>query len=198
VPHVTFRLSPASLSRRRLLRASVYLGVSTIAIGIAPRLRAAGVAGTAGAAPKRLALRNLHTSEALELEFSRDGLYCDDCLTQFNHLLRDFRNNEQRAIDPALFDYLFDAAQAAGVDPVFEVISGYRSAATNAALRRHSDGVARNSLHLQGRAIDIRLVGVDCSRLAQCALDMQRGGVGYYHAADFVHLDTGAVRTWRG
>jgi uncharacterized protein YcbK (DUF882 family) len=81
---------------------------------------------------------------------------------------------------------------------VFSVISGYRSPQTNALLRERSSGVARHSMHLEGRAIDVRIAGVDCARLAGSALDLTRGGVGYYRASDFVHLDTGAFRTWKG
>jgi uncharacterized protein YcbK (DUF882 family) len=89
-------------------------------------------------------------------------------------------------------------AQHAGVDPVFSVISGYRSPQTNAQLRERSNGVARHSLHLEGRAIDVQLAGVACDVLAGRALDLTQGGVGYYRQSDFVHLDTGAFRTWKG
>ena len=112
--------------------------------------------------------------------------------------MRDYRNGEQHPIDPPLFDYLYDVARALGVDPVFGVISGYRSPQTNERLRERSSGVARHSLHLEGRAIDVRLEGIDCTDLAAGALGLARGGVGYYRRSDFVHLDTGALRTWRG
>jgi uncharacterized protein YcbK (DUF882 family) len=95
-------------------------------------------------------------------------------------------------------DYLVQVAHAAGVDPAFSVISGYRSPQTNARLHEQSRGVAQHSLHIEGRAIDVRITGVDCAALAAHALDLKRGGVGYYRASDFVHLDTGAFRTWRG
>jgi uncharacterized protein YcbK (DUF882 family) len=89
-------------------------------------------------------------------------------------------------------------ANSAGVDPVFSVISGYRSPQTNARLHERSAGVARHSLHIEGRAIDVRMSGINCADLAAHALELKRGGVGYYRASDFVHLDTGAFRTWRG
>jgi uncharacterized protein YcbK (DUF882 family) len=152
----------------------------------------------AGAVGKRIALKNLHTGEELESEFSRGGEYLSDSFAAIQVLLRDFRNDEQHPIDPKLMDYLFDVAQHLGVDPVFSVISGYRSPQTNALLHERSSGVARHSMHLEGRAIDVRIAGVDCARLAGRALDLTRGGVGYYRASDFVHLDTGAFRTWKG
>jgi uncharacterized protein YcbK (DUF882 family) len=95
-------------------------------------------------------------------------------------------------------DYLYAVALNIGVEPVFSVISGYRSPQTNELLRERSGGVASHSLHMQGRAIDVRLAGVACADLAEHAQDLTRGGVGYYRASDFVHLDTGAHRTWRG
>jgi uncharacterized protein YcbK (DUF882 family) len=151
-----------------------------------------------GSARRRISLKNLHTGEELETEFFRGGDYVRDSFAAIQVLLRDFRNDERHAIDPTLMDYLFDVAQHLGVEPVFSVISGYRSPQTNAQLRERSSGVARHSLHLEGRAIDVRMAGVDCTRLAGCALDLTRGGVGYYRASDFVHLDTGAFRTWKG
>jgi len=147
---------------------------------------------------KRIALRNLHTPESLDLEFFRGDAYVPDALAAIQVLLRDYRNNEQHPIDPPLLDYLHEVALHAGVDPVFSVISGYRSPQTNEQLRERSSGVARHSLHLEGRAIDVRLAGVDCADLAAGALKLTRGGVGYYRKSDFVHLDTGSFRTWRG
>jgi uncharacterized protein YcbK (DUF882 family) len=146
---------------------------------------------------RRVALHNLHTGERLEVEYFR-GDYLPDALASIRVLLRDFRNDEQHAIDPALMDYLVEVAHHAGVDPAFDVISGYRSAQTNEKLRERSAGVARHSLHLEGRAIDVRLAGVDCRELAGAALTLARGGVGYYRRSDFVHLDTGLYRTWKG
>jgi uncharacterized protein YcbK (DUF882 family) len=91
-----------------------------------------------------------------------------------------------------------DVAAKSGREARFGVICGYRSSATNEQLRERSSGVAQRSLHLQGRAIDVRMAGIDCADLATLAEGMRRGGVGYYRASDFVHLDTGAPRTWRG
>jgi len=185
-------------TRRRLLgMGGALAGVAAAGFSANPLRAAARQDGPAPAA-RRISLRNLHTDEHRELEFFRDGAYVPESLDALKVLLRDFRNGEQHAIDPKLMDYLVDVARHAGVDPVFSVISGYRSPQTNARLRERSSGVARHSLHLEGRAIDVRLAGVDCERLAGRALDLTRGGVGYYRRSDFVHLDTGEFRTWKG
>jgi uncharacterized protein YcbK (DUF882 family) len=151
-----------------------------------------------GSAPKRIALFNLHTDERLEIEYFRDDAYVADALASIAHVLRDFRSGGQHAIDPKLMDYLVDVAGCIGVPPEFSVISAYRSRETNERLHERSQGVAKNSLHMQGRAIDVRLPKIDCAALAACAQDLARGGVGYYRTSDFVHLDTGGYRTWRG
>lgn len=179
-----------SWSRRQVLQAGGALaGVS-----------AAGqwAAAARSESPKRIALLNLHTDERLEIEYFRAGAYVPQALSAIEVLLRDFRTGERHSIEPTLMDYLVDVAHVAGADPVFSVISGYRSPLTNAHLHERSAGVAQHSLHMEGRAIDVRLTGIDCARLAAHALDMRRGGVGYYRASDFVHLDTGAFRTWKG
>lgn len=150
------------------------------------------------ARPRRLALYNLHTDESLEIEYHRDGVYVPRALDALELLLRDFRTGERHAMDPALFDVLHELAGKLGVDPEFKVISGYRSPATNAMLHERSSGVASRSMHLQGKAMDVRLAGVDCAVLATSGLALARGGVGYYRRSDFVHLDTGRVRSWRG
>jgi uncharacterized protein YcbK (DUF882 family) len=157
-----------------------------------------GSARSEETASKRIALFNLHTSERVDIEYARGGRYVPEALASIETVLRDFRTGERHAIDPALMDYLVEVAHAAGVDPSFKVISGYRSPQTNAHLRERSTGVAEHSLHIEGRAIDVRVAGVDCATLAGHAIDLQRGGVGYYRASDFVHLDTGRFRTWKG
>ena len=149
----------------------------------------ASVAGVFAGVGKRLALQDLHTAAPLDLEYFRGGAYVPEALAAIQVLLRDSRNGEQHAVDPPLLDYLYDVAASLKVDPVFSVISGFR---------RESGGVAHHSLHAQGRAVDVRLAGVDSARLADCARGLRRGGVGYYRESDFVHLDTGAFRTWRG
>ena len=198
-----------SWSRRQVLQAGGALaGVSAAGL-LVSTAHGHGTTANRGAAggqeaastpdrPKRIALLNLHTDERLDIEYFRDGVHVPEALSAIEVLLRDFRTGERHAIDPSLMDYLVQVAHTAGVDPAFSVISGYRSPQTNARLREQSTGVARHSLHIDGRAIDVRVAGVDCADLAAHALDLKRGGVGYYRKSDFVHLDTGAFRTWKG
>ena len=113
-----------------------------------------------------------------------------------NSFLRDFRTGDQHAIDPALYDLLNDLRLATGTRSPFHVISAYRSPRTNSMLREHGGGVAKGSLHLQGRAIDVRLADVSSVSLRDAAVELRRGGVGYYRGPDFVHVDTGRVRRW--
>lgn len=145
---------------------------------------------------KTLMFQNLHTGEALKTTFYTDGNYVTESLDNINYLLRDHRNNQIGSMDPQLLTLLHDLKNMLGsVDP-FHVISGYRSAETNAMLSQRSNKVAKKSLHMQGKAIDIRLPGVDTKHLHQAALALQGGGVGLYTRSDFVHLDVGRVRQW--
>ena len=188
------RRRPMQLSRRRLLKAGGALAGAMAACGVLPR----ALAAPGSESVRRLTLKNLHTPEVLEVVYRRGEQYVPEALAQVEVLLRDYRTGERHAIDPHLLDILYEVAQSIGVDPVFSVISGYRSPQTNAMLHERSGGVASHSLHMEGRAIDVRLTRVDCAELAAKALDMKRGGVGYYRQSDFVHLDTGRFRTWRG
>ncbi len=145
---------------------------------------------------RTLSFLHTHTGERLSVDYFQDGRYQPEGLEQVNHLLRDFRNDEVHRIDPALLDTLFDLQSLTQTDTVFEVISGYRSPATNAMLRRSTEGVAVHSMHLEGRAIDVRLERFSTATLARLARSMGRGGVGFYATSDFVHVDTGRVRSW--
>jgi uncharacterized protein YcbK (DUF882 family) len=190
-------------SRRRVLKVgSVLAGVSAAGfLAGGARSQDAGHSEEAGRradASKRIVLLNLHTSERLDVEYFRDGAYLPDALSSIQVCLRDFRTGQRHDIDPHLMDYLVEVAHTLDVEPAFKVISGYRSPQTNAYLHDKSAGVAQHSLHMEGRAIDVRMTGVDCASLAAHAIDLKRGGVGYYRASDFVHLDTGAFRTWKG
>jgi len=147
-------------------------------------------------APRVLRLDHLHTGEKLAIEYWKGGTYEAESLSAINHLMRDFRTGDVHPIDPPLLDLLHDLSQATSTSRPFEIISAYRSPATNADLRAHSDGVATNSLHLKGMAIDIRLNDIPLKQLRRAALDARRGGVGYYPDSNFVHVDTGRVRTW--
>jgi uncharacterized protein YcbK (DUF882 family) len=137
-----------------------------------------------------------HTGETLTAAYWKDGAYQPEVLQQVNHLLRDFRTNEVHAIDPALLDLLFELRTRVDSERAFHVISAYRSPKTNEMLRRSTAGVAEHSMHMLGKAIDIRLESFPTDRLAEVARSLRRGGVGYYRASDFVHVDTGRVRYW--
>ena len=145
---------------------------------------------------RRVAFHNLHTGEAVNTVYWEKGAYVHDALSEVNHVLRDFRNGEVHPIDPRLLDLLDSLSTRVETRGPFHVISGYRSPQTNAMLHRNTPGVARDSLHMKGMAIDIRLADVDLTRLHQAALSLGGGGVGYYPASDFVHVDVGPVRRW--
>jgi uncharacterized protein YcbK (DUF882 family) len=145
---------------------------------------------------RSLSFVHTHTGERLSTVYFEDGQYRLGELERINQLLRDFRTGDVHAIDTGVLDILADLRVLADRDEPYEVISGYRSPQTNAALRRHSHGVAEHSLHLQGRAIDVRLPGFPTQRLRGLALEMSCGGVGFYPQLDFVHLDNGRVRCW--
>lgn len=176
------------LKRRDLLKASLGLG----AILAAPSALARAISP----AERSLALRNLHTGERAAITYWADGDYVEDELQTANQLLRDHRSGEIHPIDASLLDQLYLLRHRLGADRAFHVISGYRSPASNAQLSANSSGVAKRSLHMQGRAIDIRLPGVKLAQLHQAALDLKAGGVGYYPKSDFIHIDTGRVRFW--
>lgn len=175
------------MDRRRFL--------ATVAAG--GSLAAAGAAACGAPVEARaLSFSHLHTGERLSLEYFSAGAYLPDALSAINHLLRDFRSGEAGTMDPSLLDALHRLRQLTGSRQPFEIISGYRSATTNAELHRRSAGVASASLHMTGQAIDIRLADVSLIRLRDAALSLRAGGVGYYGSSNFIHVDTGRVRAW--
>ena len=157
---------------------------------------AAGPLRAADLSSRALAFHHTHTGETLTAEYFYAGAYVPDALAAINHHLRDFRTGDEHAIDPALLDLLHRLAAVTSTAKPFEVISGYRSPKTNHMLRETSTGVAASSLHMVGKAIDIRLADVHLPDLRGAAVGLRRGGVGYYPESDFVHVDTGRVRTW--
>lgn len=175
------------ISRRRF--------VSSLVAAV-PLVAASTRLSAAAAQPRALTFVHTHTGERLAVEYFSGGSYLDDALVEVNHFLRDFRTGDIHAIDPSLLDLLHRISRTTDTARPFQVISGYRSPATNEMLRHRSEGVAAGSLHMQGQAIDIRLADVPLKKLRSAALDVHRGGVGYYPASDFVHVDTGRVRTW--
>jgi uncharacterized protein YcbK (DUF882 family) len=167
-----------------------YLTALACAIALLPV-----TAGNA-ALSKSLSFYHTHTQNRIEVTFFENGSYRPEALTQLRGFLGDWRNGEQHDIDPTLLEILWEIQSSTKNDGVFEVISAYRSPQTNLMLRKRSKAVAKKSQHILGKAIDVRLRGLDTAELRDRALAMRRGGVGYYEQSDFVHLDTGRVRRW--
>ncbi len=146
--------------------------------------------------PRELSFRNTHTGEKMSLTYFEEGQYLTEALQEIDNLFRDHRTGDIRPIDPNLLNLLYKLQETLEVNRPFDIISGYRSPESNAELYARHDGVARNSLHMVGKAVDIRIQGVDCRNIRNAALSLQQGGVGYYPSSDFVHVDTGLIRTW--
>jgi uncharacterized protein YcbK (DUF882 family) len=183
--------------RRSFLKSSVVLAST---LGIPAMARAADVtaaaAATAGPNERTLRLYNTHTGESLRTIFWAEGAFIPDALQDINKVLRDHRNNKISVIDPQLLVLLDKVSGQFGSQNVLHVISGYRSPETNAMLHEHSNGVAKHSMHMEGRAIDIRMPGQDLAHVHKVAMALKGGGVGYYPDSQFVHMDTGRVRYW--
>jgi uncharacterized protein YcbK (DUF882 family) len=175
-------------SRRLFLRG---LAGACAAAVVAPRPLLAGLREE-----RILSFVHTHTRERLTVPYFADGAYLPEGLDSLKGFLRDHRTGDEHEIDPSLYDLLNDLRLATGTKSPFQVISGYRSPRTNTMLREHGGGVARGSLHLEGRAIDVRLADLGTAALRDAAIELQRGGVGYYRGPDFVHVDTGRVRRW--
>jgi uncharacterized protein YcbK (DUF882 family) len=167
----------------------------------------AGAAGMAALAPvgaaarviggeKVLRFHNIHTGENLSRVYWQDGQYLAGPLREINFLLRDWRAEQVIQMDLGVLDLLSDLHRLMDTTKPFDVISGYRSPHTNAMLRANSNGVAKKSLHMVGRAVDVNLPGRDLRKLQKAAMSLKRGGVGYYGKSQFVHVDTGRVRYW--
>jgi uncharacterized protein YcbK (DUF882 family) len=177
-------------SRRSFLKAAASVSLLT--------LSGTGVLNAAAKCPPRkvLDLKNIHTGDKLRLTYFERGLYIDDALQEISYLMRDYHTGDMHPIDPALLDLLYDLKLELGLDKSFLVSSGYRSPRTNARLRKRNRNVSPHSLHMQGRAIDLHVEGLETRRIRNAALALRRGGVGYSRRANFVHLDTGNFRTW--
>ena len=150
-----------------------------------------------GTDARSLAFYHTHTEKHISVTYYIDGAYDEVALDELNKFLADFRTGDIIEMDPKVFDILFEIQQHLGSIDEYQVISAYRSPATNEMLRKRSNGgVARNSQHVKGKAIDVRLTGVDTAKLRETALALKSGGVGYYRKSDFVHVDAGRVRRW--
>ena len=175
-----------ALGRRRFLALS---SAATAAILLPRRV-------SATPSSRSLAFLNTHTDERLSVVYWENGRYEPEALHGIDLILRDVFTGDVKPIDPDLLDLLHELRGGLGTMAPYHVICGYRSPATNERLRAQSGGVAKHSLHLEARAADIRLPGIPLEDLHRAALGMRRGGVGYYPASDFVHVDTGLVRSW--
>jgi uncharacterized protein YcbK (DUF882 family) len=181
-------MDPVTPGRRRFLgfaAAAAFAGISLPAAAARRLLR-----------PRAVSLHNLHTGEALNAVYWADGRYLPDAMQRIEWLLRDHRTDDVHPVDPQLLDLLVDLQARLHTHAPFEVLSGYRSPQTNAMLASLSDGVAQNSLHLDGKAVDIRVPGRGLRHVRAAAKTLRAGGVGYYPHSDFVHVDTGRIRYW--
>lgn len=173
-------------SRRRILTGGFALAASALV----PKHVAAA------SPPRSLAFENLHTGERLKATYWDGGQYLSDAAREIGWVLRDHRANTAHAIDPALLDLLHALGDKLETQQPYQVISGFRAPLTNATLAKASTGVASGSLHMSGKAIDIRVPGVKLGHLRDAARTLGRGGVGYYASSNFVHIDTGRTRVW--
>ncbi len=176
---------------RRLFNKGLGLGLGTLALGASP------LAAALKLPERRLRMANAHTWEKLDLVYWADGEYIPESMAEINHLMRDHRANRVKAIDVKLIDHLYILVSSLETEERVHVLSGYRTPETNAALRKRSNGVAKYSLHMEARAMDINIPGVPAKAIQQNAIAMKAGGVGYYANAGFVHIDTGNVRNWQ-
>ncbi|HWW17079.1 MAG TPA: DUF882 domain-containing protein [Candidatus Saccharimonadales bacterium] len=150
-----------------------------------------------GSQDHRLLLYNTHTAERIELVYRRGDQYVPGALAKLDYFLRDHRTGDVRHFDPRLYDILSDLTLSVGHPGAeIDIICGYRTSSTNESLRAHTTGVAKNSLHIQAEAIDLRIPGIGTLKLRKAALALRRGGVGYYPHSDFIHVDVGRVRQW--
>lgn len=179
------------LNRRQFLK----LGAAGVLVAALPGPAIAAVRRFSDP-PRALSLYNTHTGETLRAVYRFRGRYLRESLDRINHVLRDHRTGEVKAIDPHLLDLLYALNKKLDARHPFHVISGYRSRQTNAMLRAKGRGVAGGSLHMEGKAIDISLPDCDVSVLHRVAVEQRWGGVGYYPGPGFVHIDVGRVRYW--
>ena len=145
---------------------------------------------------RTLKFYHTHTGRSIEVTYYANGAYRPRALKELKVFLADWRDKEQKDIDPRVLDILWQIQQRTHNHRTFEVISAYRSPKTNAMLRKTTRGVAKHSQHVIGKAIDVRLRGLDTAKLRDTARALHEGGVGYYAQSDFVHIDAGRPRYW--
>ena len=190
-------LGPGCIGKDKTLLRREFLGLcaAATAAALSPATAVAALDRLADAG-KSLSFYNLHTDEYLDVCYCRDGKYDPAALKKINYILRDHRSGDIKPIDAKLLDLLHTISLKTRTQSPFHVISGYRSPATNSMLRQRSKGIASKSLHLRGKAIDMRVPGFSTRRLRDVAIALKGGGVGFYAKADFVHVDVGRVRFW--
>ena len=183
---------PKTPARRHFLRHTARFAAAVALPALATRTALASVRDA-----RELAMTHTHTGEKIDLVYANGERYLPEALGGLNRFLRDHYTGDVGVIDPQVFDLLYRVQRVLGSKGAFAVISGYRCPATNSRLRQtRSGGVATKSLHMEGRAIDVRLPGVPLADLHQAALSLGAGGVGFYPRDQFVHIDTGRVRNW--
>jgi len=180
------------ITRRDLLA----LGLVTAASTIFP-LKARAVSEKISS-QKELFFYNVYTKENINTVYWKDGMYLPDELARINHIFRDIRSGKEREININLLDLLFKVKEQLKSEDPFHVMSGYRTPKSNAMLRKRKKGVAKNSLHMYGKAVDISIPGYSLRGIRKAAMKLQAGGVGYYPRSKFLHLDVGEVRYWWG
>lgn len=187
---VSFGRQEGGISRRAFLKRSALAAVGMFL------LPSSDAIASLFSRERTLSFHNVHTDEELVLTVRPEEYYDQQLLDQFSYFLRDHYSDEIRIMDPALIDLLYAVSTFTRSEGTFKILSAYRSPETNSWLRRTHHGVAEHSMHIQGKAVDIRMSDVDIHTIRQVALALQQGGVGYYPRSGFVHLDTGKVRSW--
>jgi uncharacterized protein YcbK (DUF882 family) len=182
----------AGFSRRELLS----MGLVTVASTIIPHKTLAAIEEPE--AERDISFYNLYSHENLEIVYWRDGKYLPEALSEINHMFRDSRTGKVKIINKNLIDLLFNLKTKLKTNEPFQIVSGYRSPRSNAILRKKKKGVARNSLHMYGKAVDLRVPGQSIRTVRYAAMGLKGGGVGYYPRSSFVHIDVGDIRYWRG
>ncbi len=178
--------------RREILK----MGLCGLLGSIVPVIGSGSSAYASSGKEWRASMRNAHTGERFDGVYRVGDEYLPEAFAEINYLLRDFRTREMFPMDPRVIDIISLLQRKTGRAHHMEVLSGYRSPRTNAMLNNAGSGVARNSYHMYGQAVDILMPGFRSRKLRQIALDLRAGGVGYYPKSDFVHVDTGKIRSW--
>ncbi len=181
---------------RATRRGVLKTGLVGLLAGIVPLSLVSQTEAGRGYAARRISFRHAHTGESFSGVYRVGDKYLPEAFDRINYIMRDFRTGEVFPMDPRVIDILSMVHENSDSQKKFEILSGYRSPKTNAMLRRASSGVAKNSFHMYGQAIDIRLPDLRTSQLRRVALNLRAGGVGYYPKSNFVHVDTGKVRSW--